>query len=85
MPLPFRGRGGSRNAGHPGGGPRLANRAQARQLRVADVRVTIRQASPSRARHRCLSVGVATITSTALADALDDTPLFTGCHDRIAC
>ncbi|MEU9330705.1 hypothetical protein AB0D91_44375 [Streptomyces canus] len=52
---------------------------------MADVRVTIRQASPSRARHRCLSVGVATITSTALADTLADTPLFTGCHDRIAC
>ncbi|MDI5904268.1 MULTISPECIES: hypothetical protein [Streptomyces] len=31
------------------------------------------------------AVGVATTTSTALADALDDTPVFTGCRDRIAC
>ena len=88
------------DAGHPDGGLCLPNSAHARQLRVRRPvsGFTIRQESRSRARRRWdalplqlrvviffMAVGVATIASTALADALDDTPVFTSCHDRIAC
>ncbi|MFJ8781994.1 hypothetical protein [Streptomyces sp. NPDC102476] len=60
--------------------------------------VTTRQAVPARARRRwdalplrlpvailLMAMGVATNASTALAEAVDDTPIFTSCHARIAC
>lgn len=60
--------------------------------------VTTRQAVPAQARRRrdalplqlpvvifLRAVGVATNASTALADTLEDTPVFTSCHNRIDC
>ncbi|MFE5752704.1 hypothetical protein ACFQ7M_26280 [Streptomyces massasporeus] len=89
-----------KEAGHPAGGLCHPDSAHARQFRARRPvsGFTVRQASPSGARRRwdalplqlrvvvfLIAVGVATVAGAALADALDDTPDFISCRERIAC
>lgn len=89
-----------KDAGHPDGGLCLPDSTHARQLHAHRPAsgFAARQASRSWARRRwdalplqlrflvfLMAVGLATVASAALTDALDDTPDFTSCHERIAC
>ncbi|MFJ4835790.1 hypothetical protein ACIP79_38700 [Streptomyces sp. NPDC088747] len=91
----------SKDAGHTAGGLCVPDSAHARQLRAHHPvsGFTARQAAPSprarrwwdalplqlRALAFLITVGLAIVASSALSDALDDTPSFINCHERIAC